>query len=117
LGVGQDENPLAAVAGSDLGRADTAPFRIEPDFGQVSENLSQSGSKQTWDVLQKDVSRSHVANDANDVGPDPPLVLGALALPGNGEWLAREARSDDIHTATPRFTVEGGEVVPHRSLR
>jgi hypothetical protein len=27
--------------------------------------------------------------------------------------LAREAASDDIHHATPRLAVEGGDIVPH----
>lgn len=38
----------------------------------------------------------------------------ALFLPGNTEWLAREAARDDIHDSTPRPAVEGGNAIPDR---
>jgi hypothetical protein len=36
-------------------------------------------------------------------------------LTGDGERLARESRSDEIHASTPRCAVEGVEIVPDRS--
>ena len=38
---GEDENPAPAVRCPDIGCANTAPFRIEPEVGQVSKNGSE----------------------------------------------------------------------------
>ena len=72
-------------------------------------------SSDAWDILQQEVARSHVADDALNPGPQPPFVVGALSLASDGEGLAREARSDEIHASTPRCAVEGFEIVPDRS--
>jgi len=37
-------------------------------------------------------------------------------LSGGGDVLAGEAASDAIHDSTPRAAVEGGNVIPDRSL-
>ena len=43
-------------------------------------------------------------------------ILDAEPSASDGEWLARIARSDDIHCAAPRAAVEGSNVVPDNSL-
>lgn len=101
---------------ADLGRRKQIPLRIEPELGQVREDGSEAAPNKSGDVLQEDEARSHLANDASDVGPEPPLVGGAAALAGGGEWLAGEARSDAIHDAAPRAAVEGSEIRPNRRV-
>lgn len=112
--MGQDENPLAQVGSSNALRTETAPLSIEPQRGQGSENVSEPGSKEPWHVFQKDDSGLHLANHALDVWPQPPFVISATPGSGDADRLAREARRDDIHDATPRSSIEVGEVVPHR---
>jgi len=58
LGVGQDEDPFALVGCADVGRSDAVPDRIEPERGQVAENVAKSPSKQACDVFQEDVAGS-----------------------------------------------------------
>lgn len=41
-------------------------------------------------------------------------ILRALALARDGKRLARISAKDNIHRATPRAAVEGGNVVPQR---
>lgn len=113
--VGQTEPSAPPVRGTDAGRGEHAPLRIEPQVGQRSENLVHPSIKQPCDVLQEDELGSHVANDARDVRPDPSLVLLRVALAGEGDRLARESRRDDIHDSTPRSAVEGRDIVPDRS--
>jgi hypothetical protein len=43
-GAGQEEHSLAPLGRSDLSRAEHVPLRIEPETGQVPENLSEGGS-------------------------------------------------------------------------
>jgi hypothetical protein len=54
-GVRHNEDPVTEVRGTEGGCGDTVPFRIEPERGQVPENLGHaSSSKEPWDVLQED---------------------------------------------------------------
>jgi hypothetical protein len=103
------------MRGAHLARSQHAPLRIEPQGGQVAEYASEPLSKETWDVLQEDDRRSHLANDPDDVRPDPSLVGRAPAAAGERPRLARESRNHAIHDATPRAAVERDNVVPDRS--
>lgn len=69
---------------------------------------------EAWDVFECHDPRLYLANDPRQLGPDPPLVLGAEVLAGDAVRLTREARSEEIHDATPRFAVEGVSVTPDR---
>lgn len=100
---------------SDLGRAEQIPLRIEPEVGQVSEDVSKSPSNETWNVLQEDEARSRIANDPGDGRPEPAFVVGPPTRAGVGPGLAWEARTDEIHRSAPRAAVEGCDVVPDRS--
>lgn len=115
VAVGQNEDPFPKVRRANLGRAEHAPIRIEPERGQVPENVPDSTSQEPWDVLQEDDPGSHLANDSRDVGPDPSGVGLGEALPGGADRLAREACRDEIHDATPRAACEGAHVIPDRS--
>ena len=41
IGVGHKPEPVSLVRGSNIGRAETTPLRIEPERGQVSEHSSK----------------------------------------------------------------------------
>lgn len=121
--VGHSDEPEAhtVVRGSNGRRGEQTPFRIEPEIGKILEDVLQtcpvpSRSVEPGDVLQEHDARSHVTHDPGDVGPEPAIVVNSTALPGRGPRLTREAGSDDIHSSTPRCTVERGEVRPDRSL-
>lgn len=114
-GVGQDEDPAPLVGQPELSRAETTPLRIEPEYGQVSEDGSEAPSRnKSRDVLQKDPSGSNLPKAADEVSPDPPLVLGAAALSGLAPRLAREAGRDEIHLSAVSLAREGLEIVPNR---
>lgn len=90
------------------------PFRIEPCRGQAAENEIEPPKREFVHVFQEDESRSNLANDSLDVRPEPARVVDAKALSGRGDGLAREARNDEIHDATPGVAVEAREIRPHR---
>jgi hypothetical protein len=116
VGVGHDEETLAPMRGSNIGRPYKAPLRIEPEVGKLSENSVESQPKVPCDILQDDEAGSHFANDSSDLRPEVPLVLLTLPLPGNGERLARVSGSDDINAATPFFAVEGSQIRVNRRV-
>lgn len=115
LVVGQNEDSGSPVRGPDIGRSKHTPFRIEPKIGQVTEDDAEPASADEGrHVFQPDEAGIHFANAVSDVGPDPPLVVHALAFAGCGPGLTREARNDAIHESTPASAVEGDNVVPDR---
>lgn len=109
-------DPLAAMRGTNGGRGETAPFRIEPELGKVGEDVWETVPNKSGDVLQEDVARSHVSNDPGNVWPDPSLIIDTSTFPRSAEWLAGETGSDEIHASAPRCAVEGREIVPDRRL-
>jgi hypothetical protein len=116
IGVPQKPESFALVWCANGGRGEQTPFRIEPEDGKIGEDtIEPSGSNNVGDVLQQHKSRSHVADDPPSVGPEMPLVLKSISSSGAAERLAWETGSDEIHSATPLATVEGGEVRPDRS--
>ena len=66
------------------------------------------------DVFEEDPRRFALPDDAGDIGPEVPLVVGPPTLPCGAERLARIAREGAIHGSTPCPPVEGGEVSPDR---
>lgn len=59
LGVGsKDEESVSLMSGADVGCAKSSPFRIEPCFGKVSEDIGKPKGNVACDVLKERVSRS-----------------------------------------------------------
>lgn len=105
------------MRGSDVGRANTRPFRIEPDFGKVGEDGVESSNNEGADVLKDRDSGSNHANCLHHMGPDAtscPFDPGALA--GVADVLAGEPRSEDVDLGDggPR---ESGDVAEVRHIR
>ncbi len=96
------------------GCTEHTPLRIEPEPGQVSENVSQPVTKEAWHVLQEHVAGSHLANDAGNVGPEPAVIVYAPLVPGHAERLAWETGRDESHLTAKEAAWEGREIVPDR---
>lgn len=84
------------MRGTDVGRRYTVPIRIEPERGQVCENVAHSSNKETWHVLQQCEPGSKVANASCELGPEVPLVIGAESLSGDTPRLTRESAGDEV---------------------
>ena len=87
-------------------------------FGQLSDHCapiwwpSITSHKDAWDVLQENVSGCHLPNDSEGIGPEVPVIIGALAEAGAAMWLTREASTENIHDSTPGLAVKGLDVIP-----
>jgi hypothetical protein len=103
-----------------MGRTDircsyTNPFRIVPDLRKLAENCSNSiSNKDTWGVLQEEVSGSYFRSQSPNVFPEPSLVIGSFSVSGDAEWLAWESSNDPIHFSSKRSAVEGSGISPNR---
>ena len=116
LADGEDEQPLALVRRADLRRREEACRKAVAHADQSAGDFGEAEAEMMGDVLEEDEGRLDLADDAGDVRPEMTRVVRAPPLARDGEWLARIARSDDVHRAAPRAAVEGSNVVPDNSL-
>jgi len=115
VGVGQDEEPFSAMASARLSRREQSRRNPAAHALKVSEHVVEGARQMGADVLEEAPLGVDFGADAAEVGPQPAGVGGAEALAGAAFALARVASRDDIHEATPRAAVEGGNIVPDRS--
>jgi hypothetical protein len=116
VGVGQDEESPPMVARADFSRRKHARSNPVAQAFKVSGDIRESHVKVADDVFAEDPLGGELADDPGDVRPEVPGVGFAQALSGEAKRLARVSRSEDIHAATPRASVEGSHVRPHRSF-
>lgn len=107
------------MRGTDGCRGNTVPLRSEPARCQVPEDLLECSAtvngEESWDVLDEEPCRVELAEDSEDEGPEPSLVVDALPFPGDAGALTWKTGNDEIHSAAIRFAVEGFQIVPDRT--
>jgi hypothetical protein len=86
------------VRGANGGSWYAIPFRVIPARGQITEDISKSGTKETWDVFQQCNPRSKNANESPEFGPQPAGVVLCEPLSGDTNWLAGEPSGEYVHT-------------------
>jgi len=103
-GVGNNPNPVSLVRGANGARRNAMPFRVIPDLGQVSENVSHPSTKQRCHVLQDREFWSNHANGSNNMPVESRTGAGQSgALAGERDVLAWEPACDDICLAFDEF--------------
>ena len=110
----EDEEPLALVGRADFRRREEACRKAVAHADQSSGDFGEAEAEMMGDIFEEDERRLGFSDDARNMGPEMTRVVRAFAFARDGEWLARIARSDDVHRAAPRAAVEGGNVVPDR---
>lgn len=114
LAMGEDEETLPLVGRADFRRREEACRKAVAHADQSCGDFGEAEAEMMGDILKEDEGRLDLTDDAGDMRPEVPWVLRAPALARDRERLARIARSDDVHRATPRAAVEGGNIVPDR---
>lgn len=121
-GVGQlvilahckDEQSLAPVRCADFRRRKQSCRKDVAHADQFSGDLGKSEAQMIGDIFEENDRGIAFSDDAGDMGPQMARISFAETPSGNREWLARVARSEDIHEAAPWSAFEGGNVVPDR---
>ena len=116
LAGGEDEEPLSLVGRADFRRREEACRKAVAHADQAAGDLGEAEAEMMGDIFKEDERRFNLGDDAGDMRPEMAWILAAEPSACDGEWLARIARSDDIHRAAPRAAVEGSNVVPDNSL-
>jgi hypothetical protein len=113
--VGQDEQPLAPMRRADFLRCKESRRDAVTQASKCFRDFKEAKPKMAPDVFKEHFGRFALADDARDVRPEMPRVFLSEPLAGDRERLARVARNDAIHEATPRAAVEGFKIRPQRS--
>jgi hypothetical protein len=113
--AGEDKQSLAPMGRADFRRREESRRKAVAHADQASGDLGEAEAEMMADVLQKDEGRLALGNDARDVRPEMAFVFRPPPPAGDRERLARIARKDDVHRATPRAAIEGSDIVPDRS--
>ena len=116
LADGKDEEPLTLVGRADFRRREEACRKAVAHADQSCGDFGEAEAEMMGDIFEEHEGRFDFADDASNVGPEVARIVCATALARDGERLARIARSNDVHRATPRAAVEGSNVVPDNSL-
>jgi len=117
-GVGQNPDPLSLVGSVGVVCSKHSPSRIEPQFGQVSENSSKPPRSEHWRVLHVDAPGSYFTNDPSHFHPEPAShSIEAVAVAGDADILAGKAARYDVNNSSPRSAVKGADVIPNRERR
>lgn len=114
LANGKDEQAFAPVRCADFRRRKQSCRKDVAHADQFSGDLGKSEPQMIGDIFEEDDRGPALANDAGDVRPEVAGIRLTEAAAGDREWLARVARSEDIHDAAPRSAIEGCKVVPDR---
>ena len=112
--MGQDEDAQPLVRRADLCRSEQARRRRVAQSPKLSQDGLEPEGDVPGDVFEKDPFGTAFADDAGDVGPEVPRVVGATALSGRAEGLAGISGEDGVEGAAERQGVEAAQVGPDR---
>jgi hypothetical protein len=83
---------------------------------KVPDDCVGSQGHVAFDILEEAPFRIELADDALEMRPEVAWIVFPAPLSCKAEGLAGITASEDMNPSTPRAAVEGGNVVPDRSL-
>ena len=112
--MGQDEDPQPLVRRADLCRREQARRRRVAQSPKLSQDGLEAEGDVPGDVFEEDPFGAAFADDAGDVGPEMAGIVGAAALSGRAEGLARVSGEDGIEGPVEGAGIEAAQVGPDR---
>jgi len=112
--VGQDEDAQPLVRRTDFCRREQTRRRRVAHAPKVSQDGFEAEGDVTGDVFEEHPLRAAFGDDTGDVWPEVTRVVGATALSGGAEGLARISGEDGIKGPTKGAGVETAEIIPDR---
>lgn len=112
--VGHKEEPLTSLAVAGFGRAEYSCLNAVAHCFQCWDEGGELPVDVPRHVLAEETERPAFIDDPDDVRHEEPLAVRAEPVTGNAVVLTRNSGSDEMNTATPRASIEGGKVRPDR---
>ncbi|KGJ23530.1 hypothetical protein IX56_01850 [Paracoccus sanguinis] len=112
--MGQDEDAEPLVRRADLCRREQARRRRIAQSPKLSEDGFKAEGDVPGDVFEEDPFRAAFADDAGDLGPEVPGIVGTTAFSGRAEGLAGISGEDGIESPAEGQGVEAAQIGPDR---
>ncbi len=113
--MGQDEDPQPLMRRADLRRREEARRRRVAQSPKLSQDGLEAEGEVPGDVFEEDPFGAAFADDPGNVGPEVAVIVGATALSGRAEGLARVSGEDGIERPSEGACVEAAQVGPDRA--
>jgi hypothetical protein len=110
--VGQDEDAQPLVRRADFCRREQARRRRVAQSPKLSQHGFKAEGDVPGDVFKEDPLWSALANDAGDLGPEVPGIIGPAAFSGRAEGLAGISGDDDVEGTAEYPGIEATEIIP-----
>ena len=105
--MGQDEDAHPLVRRADFCRAEQTRRRRVAHCPKLSQDGFEAESDVTGDVFEEDPFGAAFADDACDLRPEVPGVVGTATLSGSAEGLAWISGEDDVEGTAEGQSVPG----------
>ena len=115
--MGQDEDAQPLVRRTNFCRREQARRRRVAHCPKLSQDGFEAESDVTGDVFEKDPFRAAFADDAGDIGPEVPVIIGTAALSRCAKGLAGISSQDDVESPAKGTGIEAAQIVPDRGWR
>ena len=110
--MGQDEDAQPLVRRTDLCRREQARRRRVAHAPKLSQHGLEAEGDVAGDVFEKDPFGGALPDDAGNLGPEVPGVVGTTTLSGRAEGLAGISGEDDVEGALEGPCIEAAQIVP-----
>jgi len=111
-GVPHDEDPFAAVGGTNFLRREYSPRRLVTIFFQIAEDGGESQRDVTLDVLEENESRVDCTDLLPEVGPEVSGIGFSGPHTGRTKRRAGVPATEDVHQTVKCFSREGSQIAP-----
>ena len=112
--MGQDEDAQPLVRRTDFCRAEQARRRRVAQTPKLSQDGFKAKGDMPRDVFEEDPCRAAFGDDAGDLGPEVAGIVGATALSGGAEGLARISGQHRVEGPAEGQGIETSQIVPNR---
>ena len=110
--MGQDEDPQPLVRRADFCRAEQACRRCVAHVPKLSQHSLKAERDVSGDVFEEDPCGTAFPDDASDVWPEVPGIIGPISFSGSAEGLTGISGEDDIEGTAEGSGVEATQIIP-----
>ena len=110
--MGQDEDAQPLMRRADFCRREQARRRRVAQSPKLSQDGLETEGDVPGDVFEEDPFGAAFADDATDVGPEVPGIIGTASFASGAEGLAGVSGKDGIKGAAEGKGVEAAQVGP-----
>ena len=110
--MGQDEDADPLVRRADFSRREQARRRHVAQSPKLSQDDLEAEGDVTGYVFEEDPFGAAFADDACDLGPEVPGVVGTAALSSGTERLAGVTGKDDVECTAEGSGIKAAQIVP-----